>query len=122
MHELLTSMCEQADMVLLDSPPTVALSDTAVLSTQTDGVLLVLDARTTRRDVARQAVQTLKRVNAHIVGAVLNRVPTRGTGYYYYYQQYYSPDGLRESGSPGKTAGKGGRRSRAVKPESPTPT
>jgi non-specific protein-tyrosine kinase len=122
MHELLTSMCEQADMVLLDSPPTVALSDTAVLSTQTDGVLLVLDARTTRRDVARQAVQTLKRVNAHIVGAVLNRVPTRGTGYYYYYQQYYSPDGLRESGSPGKTAGKGGRRSRDVKPESPAPT
>jgi succinoglycan biosynthesis transport protein ExoP len=123
MHELLALLGEQADMVLLDSPPTVALSDTAVLSTQTDGVLLVLDARTTRRDVARQAVEALKRVNAHIVGAVLNRMPTRGTGYYYYYHYSHSQssNGRRDSGSRNKPAGKSRRKSRDVQPKSSPP-
>jgi succinoglycan biosynthesis transport protein ExoP len=123
MHELLRLLGEQADMVLLDSPPTVALSDTAVLSTQTDGVLLVLDARSTRRDVARQAVEALKRVNAHIIGVLLNRMPTRGTGYYYYYHYAYSQpsNGRHESGSRDRPAGKGRRKSREARPESSPP-
>jgi Mrp family chromosome partitioning ATPase len=67
----------------------VVLSDAAVVAPQTDGVLLVIDAGRTRRDVARQAVETLRLVNACLIGALMNRVPTRGSGYYYYPHYYY---------------------------------
>ncbi len=97
MRELLAHLSAQADVVLLDSPPTVALSDAAILSTQCDGVLLVFDAGSTRREVARRAVEALRRVNARVVGAVLNRMPLQGDGYYYYYYYnygyYYTSDG-----------------------------
>ncbi len=112
MRALLAALAEQADVVLLDSPPAAALSDTAVLATQADGVLLVLDAGKTRRDVARRAAEVLRRVNAHIVGALLNRMPERGAGYYYYY--YYGYDyGLKTGDGrkrkDGRRRGKEGR-------------
>ena len=89
MRELLAQLAELADTVLLDSPPAVALSDAAILSTQCDGVLLVFDAGATRREIARRSVEVLRRVNARVVGAVLNRMPLQGDGYYYYYYYNY---------------------------------
>jgi tyrosine-protein kinase len=115
MHQVLGLLGEGADVVLLDSPPTVALSDTAVLAAQVDGVLLVLDAGVTRRDVARRAVEALQRVDAHIVGALLNRMPTRGGDYYTYYYHYgydYGSDGRRNGGSAGEPGGNGRRKHR----------
>ena len=58
----------------IDAPPVVAVSDASVLAAKVDGVLLVLKAGQTKRDYARQAKETLEKVNAHIVGAVLNNV------------------------------------------------
>jgi Mrp family chromosome partitioning ATPase len=98
MKTLLTELAEQADIVVLDSPPAMALSDTALLSTQTDGVLLVLYADKTRREMARRALEALRQVQARVVGVVLNRVPARGRGYYYYYYQYYHSGGYYGSG------------------------
>lgn len=108
MRELLSQLSRQADVLLLDSPPATALADAAVLATQTDGVLLVLDAGNTRREAARRAIEALGRVNARVVGAILNRLPTSGGGYYYYYYyhaRYHSgddhkPDGDAPSGRP----------------------
>jgi tyrosine-protein kinase len=102
MQELLALLGEQADMLVLDSPPAGALSDAAVVSTQADAVLLVVDAGVTRRDVARRTVEALRRVNAHLVGALLNRMPTRGGGYYYYdygHNHDHDSDGRRNGGS-----------------------
>jgi Mrp family chromosome partitioning ATPase len=60
-------------------------------------VLLVIDAGETRREVARRAVDNLQQVGAHMIGVVLNRVPThRGGYYYYYYQEYYGDGGKRK--------------------------
>jgi non-specific protein-tyrosine kinase len=87
-RELFAQLLERADMLLLDSPPTVALADAAILSTQADGVLLVLDAGRTRREVARRALEALNRVNARVLGTVINRMPLKGDGYYYYYYSY----------------------------------
>jgi len=92
MRELLARLGEQADMIVLDSPPVTVRADAAILSTQTDGVLLVLDSSQTRREVAKQALTALRQVNARVVGALLNRMPTRGTGYYYYDHYYGSGD------------------------------
>jgi len=101
MRELLSQLSRQADVLLLDSPPATALADAAVLATQTDGVLLVLDAGNTRREAARRASEALGRVNARVVGAILNRLPTSGGGYYYYYYyhaRYHSGDDHKPGG------------------------
>ena len=74
METLLHDLVESADLVLIDAPPVVAVSDASVMATKVDGVLLVLKAGQTKRDYARQAKETLEKVNAHVVGAVLNNV------------------------------------------------
>ncbi len=101
MREFLAELLTQFDMVLLDSPPTAALSDAAILSTQCDGVLLVLDAGKSRREVARRAMEALRRVNARVVGAVLNRMPMQGDSYYYYYYYTYDYAGYNMDGQSG---------------------
>jgi non-specific protein-tyrosine kinase len=81
---------EQADTVIFDSPPTLAVSDAAVLSTLVDSTLLVVDHGQTRRPAAVQAVERLMNVGGNVLGVVLNRVPSGGDGYYYYNYYYYS--------------------------------
>ena len=107
MRDLLAALSSQADTLLLDSPPATALADAAVLATQTDGVLLVLDSGVTRREAARRAIEALRRVNGRVVGAILNRLPTSGGGYYYYYyyhgRYHSSDDGKPGGGSAGGT-------------------
>lgn len=92
MKELLQYLTKEADTIILDSPPATILSDAMILSTQSDGVLLVLDVDRTRRDAARRVVEGLQQVNARVVGVLLNRVPTKGGGYYYYYSRDYISD------------------------------
>ncbi|MCB0045464.1 MAG: polysaccharide biosynthesis tyrosine autokinase [Caldilineaceae bacterium] len=89
MYELLNRVKEQADIVIVDSPPATAVADTAVLSTQVDGVLLVLYAGRTSGEMAKRAKAALDQVGGRLVGVVLNRMPTRGSSYYYYYYNYY---------------------------------
>jgi len=118
--ELLAQLLDRADMVLLDSPPTVALADAAILSTQTDGVLLVLDAGRTRREVARRALEALNRVNARVLGTVINRMPLKGDGYYYYYYSYdnYSTEDGQSAGGGSRS---GRRRGLKRQPREATP-
>lgn len=70
--ELLAELAEQADLILLDAPPITAVADASVLAAKADGVLLVLNAGQSKRDEARQAKETLEKINAHVVGVVLN--------------------------------------------------
>ena len=79
MAAVIARLAEQADLVLFDSPPVAAVSDALVLAARVDGVLLVVDAGRTRRDMARQAKEQLERVGARLLGVVLNNVkPERG--------------------------------------------
>lgn len=64
----------QADFVLVDTPPAGALADTALLAPRLEGVLLVVSAGRTKRDMARRARQQLERVNANLLGVVLTDV------------------------------------------------
>lgn len=112
MRDLLAELAAQADVVILDSPPTTAVSDATILSTETDGVLLLLHSGRTRRDPAKRAVENLRQVKARIVGAVLNRVPARGGSYYYYYShygQYYGSNNGRGKGAGGRNGKRFGR-------------
>jgi len=76
MEEVITALRAQADLVLFDAPPVVAVTDAAVLGTKVDGVLLVVRAGHTRREHAQRAKELLERVHVRVIGAVLTNVPT----------------------------------------------
>ncbi len=78
---------EAADVVLFDAPPVLAITDATLLAARVDGVLLVVDAGATRRDLARRARAQLERVNARLLGVVLNNVAVDAEVYGYYAQQ-----------------------------------
>jgi non-specific protein-tyrosine kinase len=84
MDAVITRLIESADIVLLDAPPVVAVTDAAVLGSKVDGVLLVVTAGVTRREHAERAKETLEKVNVRIVGAVLENAPADALmgGYY----------------------------------------
>jgi capsular exopolysaccharide synthesis family protein len=86
MAEIIGTLSERADIVLFDAPPVIAVTDAAVLASRVDGVLLVIKAGTTKRDHAKKAKALLEKVNAHVVGAVLNNVKM-DTSYYSYYRE-----------------------------------
>ncbi|MEZ4658630.1 MAG: CpsD/CapB family tyrosine-protein kinase [Caldilineaceae bacterium] len=69
--DALAELKGQADYVLCDAPPVLAVTDAALWAAKVDGVVLLVNAGGTKRDQALQARQTLERVHAHIVGAVL---------------------------------------------------
>jgi non-specific protein-tyrosine kinase len=71
MDTLLRQLRGDADFVIFDAPPIIAVTDAVLLSAKLDGVLLVLRAGSTRRDHAERARELLQRLNVRIVGAVL---------------------------------------------------
>jgi non-specific protein-tyrosine kinase len=73
----------QADFVLVDTPPAGALADAAVIAPRLEGVLLVVSAGKTKRDLARRAREQLERVNANLLGVVLTDVKTNEKLYRY---------------------------------------
>jgi capsular exopolysaccharide synthesis family protein len=80
---LLDRACEQFDYVLIDSPPTGSVSDAIIIATRADAVLLVLDFRSTRKNVLRDAVRSLEAVGANTLGTVVNNVRQTKATYYY---------------------------------------
>ncbi|MCQ1528255.1 CpsD/CapB family tyrosine-protein kinase [Lutispora saccharofermentans] len=77
------------DMVLFDSPPACLVTDAAVLSTIADGVILVCAAGQTTIENAKNAKALLNKVNANIIGVVLNKMVTKA-GRYNKADDYYS--------------------------------
>jgi capsular exopolysaccharide synthesis family protein len=76
MDTVIDQLKEDADIVLLDAPPVIAVTDAAVLGSRVDGVVLVVSAGLTRREHAVRAKEMLSKVNIRIVGAVLDNAPT----------------------------------------------
>jgi polysaccharide biosynthesis transport protein len=84
MQEILSKLKELADIVILDSPPIAAVVDGIILSTEADGMLLVIRAGKTSRDAAKRALNALDQVRAPVLGTVLNGVDARNTEYQFY--------------------------------------
>jgi len=90
MIELLGKLEEFADVIVIDSPPIMAVTDSAVLAPKVDGVLLIVKPGSTHMMAAKQAVEQLRRVGANILGVVLNEVDIGASRYRYYrYKGYY---------------------------------
>ncbi len=109
---LISDLDERFDMVLFDTPPSVALSDAVALSPKVDGVVLVVREHAVSKHVVKRTVDTFKQVNATILGVILNGVDVNRGGlaykYYYAYRDYhynYEPrEGDDNSGSTGAAA------------------
>ncbi|MBD7916608.1 CpsD/CapB family tyrosine-protein kinase [Clostridium sp. Sa3CUN1] len=85
MSNLLESLKETFDYIILDTPPVQAVTDSQILSTKSDGTILVVRAERTKKESVQNAVNLLKKVNANIIGTVLNGVDGSRNKYYYYY-------------------------------------
>ncbi len=90
MFEIINRVGDHADVVILDSPPVMAVTDSVVLAPRVDGVILVLKPGSTNLGAARQSVEQLRRVGAKLLGVVLNEVDVHRSRYRYYrYKGYY---------------------------------
>ncbi len=85
MTNLIENLKENFDYIILDTPPVQAVTDSQILSTKADGTILVVRAERTKKDSVQNAVGLLKKVNANIIGTVLNGVDNSRNKYYYYY-------------------------------------
>lgn len=88
MKVFLSKVALSYDMVLIDSPPIVAVTDATILAQIVDGVVLVLSSGELTRESAIYAKERLDKVGARIIGTVLNKVVIRSQDYPYY---YYGP-------------------------------
>jgi polysaccharide biosynthesis transport protein len=88
---LLEALAKKYDKILIDSPPVNVVTDPVILSQIVGGVIIIIRAGETRRDVVRRARDQLRDVGAHILGGVLNSVDIQKDNYYYYsrYHNYY---------------------------------
>ena len=103
MRELVATLFEKADLLLIDTPPVLAVTDSQIIGTQVEGSLLVIDPKRTTRKMAQMAVEALDQVSVRLLGVVINRVDLAARGYYYYYYdnyEYYDDDD-GESHKPG---------------------
>ncbi|MDX2043154.1 MAG: polysaccharide biosynthesis tyrosine autokinase [Acidobacteriota bacterium] len=90
MRLLLKELGERYDHILIDSPPLINVTDPVILSTMVDGVILVVQAGRSTRDIVRRARQELGSVGAKIFGVVLNNLDIKREGYDSYLSTYGS--------------------------------
>ncbi len=87
MSEIVEQLTADADYVLFDSPPVVVVTDAAILASKVDGVMLVVYAGRTRRELAKKAKALLDKVNANLLGVILNNVKYDASLHKYYAEQ-----------------------------------
>lgn len=87
MKNLIKELAEEA-FVIVDAPPVIPVTDAAIISTETDGALIVASVGKTTYDVLNKAISSIEKVKGRTLGLVLNRVPRKGMGAGYYGYQY----------------------------------
>jgi tyrosine-protein kinase Etk/Wzc len=91
MKEFLTTVREKYDIILLDSPPVIAVTDSEILASLVDASILVVSADTTENELLEKSVELIKRDRSSFIGTVLNNFSYKsGYGSYYKYYYYYS--------------------------------
>ncbi|MGA7144786.1 MAG: capsular biosynthesis protein, partial [Desulfobacterales bacterium] len=90
MSFLVSYLKKKFDMLIIDSSPVMATSDSLILAAQMDGVLLINRSGMINRKMVLKTVEQVQNAQATIMGIVLNRVDIKKEGYYKYYHKYYS--------------------------------
>jgi len=99
MKKMVEQLKTSADLVVLDSPPLLAVSDAMVLAPLVDGALLVVDTKRSGRDAVKRGAESLRQATPSVMGTVLNKVTPKWGGYYHYYYYHYH---YENSGKPRK--------------------
>ncbi|MFZ0478908.1 MAG: polysaccharide biosynthesis tyrosine autokinase [Terriglobales bacterium] len=113
MRDLILQLRKDYDHIVLDTPPTLSVTDAVVLSPRADATILVIRSGHTTKQALRRARDILMQVNAHVAGVLLNAVDLTSPDYYYYYEyqgkytEYYR-EGADGESEPGKKAASGG--------------
>jgi Mrp family chromosome partitioning ATPase len=89
MQKVLDFARKEADIVIIDAPPLLPVTDSVLLSQRVDGVIMTAMTNQTKKEVFKKGVQRLKQVNANLLGSVLNKYPVKGSQYYNYQNYYY---------------------------------
>ena len=104
MRDMLTELRDQFDHIVVDTPPSLSVTDAVVLSQRADAVVLVIRSGQTTKQSLRRARDLLAQVSAKVVGVLLNAVDLSSPDYYYYYEyqgkyaQYYQDPNASEDG------------------------
>jgi non-specific protein-tyrosine kinase len=106
MLEFIRGLQSHADLVLMDTPPVMAVTDPVVLSTKVDGVILVVRPGLTKLNAAIHAAEQLRQVGANLLGVVFNDVENKGARYSQYYKGYYYQYGKYYDYTPDEKKGK----------------
>jgi succinoglycan biosynthesis transport protein ExoP len=86
MKDVLDELREQYDHIVVDTPPSLSVTDAVVLSPRADAVVLVIRSGQTTKQALRRSRDILMQVNAKVVGVLLNAVDLSSPDYYYYYE------------------------------------
>ena len=90
MKEIIDLVQDHFDLILIDTPPILAVTDAAALATRVDGTVLVVKPGITKLAACKQAIEQLVRVGANVLGVVLNDIEVSRSRYKYgYYRGYY---------------------------------
>jgi capsular exopolysaccharide synthesis family protein len=90
MSELIADVKSRFDLVLIDSPPILGVSDASVLANEADLTMLVVQHRKLPRHMLMRVKQTVENVGGTVLGVVLNNVDVRSDSQYQYYTSYYT--------------------------------
>jgi capsular exopolysaccharide synthesis family protein len=96
MRETVHELESRFDLVIIDAPPLLPVTDAAVLSTITGGTVVVVGAGMVNRDQLSKSLQSLEAVQGRVLGLVMNLLPTKGGDAYSYYREGYAPESPRK--------------------------
>jgi capsular exopolysaccharide synthesis family protein len=101
MKESLLLLSKLYDRVIIDCPPLAGLADAPLVSSMSDGIILVIRGSKTPRDLVIKSKKNLEAINARVLGVVLNDVRGRSDQYYYQYNYgYYFAQKQQEESQP----------------------
>jgi capsular exopolysaccharide synthesis family protein len=107
MQNFLNSIKPKYDYVITDSPPLATVTDAELLSSYSDGTVVVALANKTRLDLLINTIDTLNKINDTFIGVILKNLDfqaTYGSYYKYYYYYYGSEKGKSQKGEDSKTS------------------
>jgi len=96
MRDLMEALRREVDVVVMDSPPALLVTDATLLAALADATILVAEAGHTRSAALRQAVDGLSRATDRLLGVVLNKTGRRGAAAYHHYYHYKASDTARK--------------------------
>lgn len=93
MQQLIAELHKQADVVIIDTPPLLLVTDAAVLTDGVRDVIVVANAKRTQLSSLTRTIESLRRIDAHICGVIVNELSRSSRGYSYYGEYYAQPYG-----------------------------